>query len=198
MGGGECGDLLAWPLVIPKLYRVQHEFALVVDQNRPMHLSTRGDRANSASRAFSRLKNAANALDRPVPPVSWPLLRQAEAGHNLIVPPRVESEHLSRAMKKRRTDAPSSYVDCEKQVFLQCCHAASLYCRFVWRPSIIRCASGIACESSRTIASRRMRLVCSKRLPPNCRVVSIGVKKTQSASLPSSLSGSRVIKAILA
>ena len=50
----------------------------------------------------------------------------------------------------------------------------SRYCRFVWRPSMVRCGSGAACISSRTIASRRMRLVCSNRLPPNWRVVSTG------------------------
>jgi hypothetical protein len=51
---------------------------------------------------------------------------------------------------------------------------AMRYCKFVWRPIIVRCGSETACISSRTIASRRMRLICSNRLPPNCRVVSIG------------------------
>jgi hypothetical protein len=41
-------------------------------------------------------------------------------------------------VKKRRADAASPHVDCKEQVFLPGGHAASPYCRFVWRLTIIR------------------------------------------------------------
>jgi hypothetical protein len=88
VGGDEGRDLLAWPLIVPKLNRVERKLALGVDQHRPEHLSAGGDRAKPMSRTFNGLENTANALERRIPPVSRPLLRPAEAGHDLVVLPR--------------------------------------------------------------------------------------------------------------
>ena len=43
-----------------------------------------------------------------------------------------------------------------------------------------------------TIASKRMRLLCSNKLPPNCRVVLTGTRRIASASETSALFGFRV------
>src|ERR1700722_19753164 len=175
MGSNEGRDLLAWPLVIPKLNGVECKLALIADQNGPVHLSASNACANPMRRAFNGLENMASALDCPHPtsqPTAAPPDRSRARSDGAPAPLEPASVPSGEKAPRGRCQ---SHVDCKEQVFLPGGHAASPYCRFVWRLTIIRCASGMACISSKTIASRIMRLVCSKRLPPNCRVVSIGV-----------------------
>src|SRR3984957_20292469 len=68
MGSNEGQDLLAWPLVIPKLNGVECKLALIADQNGPVHLSASNVCANPMRRAFNDLENTATALDCPHPP----------------------------------------------------------------------------------------------------------------------------------
>jgi hypothetical protein len=66
-----------------------------------VHLPAGGDRVDPMSRAFNGVEDAANALDRAVPPIGWTLLGPPEGVDDLIVLPRATLSVFSRAVRQR-------------------------------------------------------------------------------------------------
>ena len=175
MGADEGRDLLAWPFVVPQLNGVQSCSPTASTNTVPCICPqaaialTRWAALSTVLRTQRMLlstapshQSAGRCSARPKAGMIWSCCRALGAS---ILPAWVKS--ATRTLPVPTSIARSRSI---------CCAVTEVsgYCRFVWRLSIARCGSGTVCMSSRTIASRRMRVVCSNRLPPNCRVVSIG------------------------
>ena len=134
MGSNEGRDLLAWPLVIPKLNGVECKLALIANQNGPVHLSASNACANPMRRAFNGLENTASALDCPHPtsqPTAAPPDRSRARSDGASAPlepasvPSGEKAPRGRCQSPRRLQGTGLFAWRSRRItLLQICVAA--------------------------------------------------------------------------